>query len=88
MIKYRTMFGKIDAVEIVRETEKQVVLTGHAGRTRRENKNSDWLNWHDTWEDAHKFLIAEAEKKVKKLRLDLERANGELGQINGMKEPK
>lgn len=88
MIKYRAMFGKIEAVEIERETEKQVVLAGYGGRIRRENKVSDWYSWHDTWEGAHKVLIEAAEQKVKNLRLSLETENGRLGQIKGMKEPK
>ena len=84
MIKYRTRFNEIKAIEVLRETDKQVVIL--VGKTeRRENKVSDWSSWHDTWEDAHAFLIAEAENKVDSLRLQLEQAKGTLGQIKGMK---
>lgn len=86
MIKYRTRFGNIEAIEVVRETGKQVVLPAIQGlREMRENKVSDWSNWHDTWEEAHLFIIQEAEAKVKVLRMQLEQANGKLGQIKGMK---
>lgn len=85
MIKYRTMFDKIEALEVERETDKQVVLPARDGlRSRRENKVSDWLTWHDTWEAAHAFLVANAEREVETLRMRLEQAKGKLGQIKGM----
>ena len=88
MIKYRTRFDKIEALEVERETDKQVVLPAKGGcRSSRENKESDWSNWHDTWDEAHAFLIRNAEQKVDACRLALERAKGELGQIKGMKRP-
>jgi hypothetical protein len=88
MIKYRTKFGKIEAVEIERETDKQIVhFANKYGHSRRENKVSDWLNWHDTWDDAHKFLIEKAERSVECCRLALMSANEKLVQINGMEEP-
>lgn len=84
MIKYRTRFNEINAIEVFRETDKQVVIL--VGKTeRRENKFSDWSSWHDTWEAAHAFLIAKAEEKVDSLRLQLEQAKVTLGQIKGMK---
>jgi hypothetical protein len=84
MIKYRTRFNEIKAIEVLRETDKQVVIL--VGKTeRREHKVCDWYAWHDTWEDSHAFLIAEAEENVNSLRLRLEQAKGTLGQIKGMK---
>lgn len=86
MIKYRTRFDKIEALEVERETDKQVVLPAKGGcRGMRENKVSDWSNWHDTWEAAHAFLITNAERDVESLRMRLEQAKGKLGQIKGMK---
>jgi len=86
MIKYRTRFDKIEALEVDRETDKQVVLPARNGfRSSRENKVSDWSNWHDTWEAAHSFLIAEAERDVASLRMRLEQAKGKLGNIKGMR---
>lgn len=85
-IKYKTLFNRIEAVEIVRETEKQVVLPGrNGGRGCRENKRSDWSNWHDTWEEAHAFLVSNAEKDVERARMRLEITKGVLGQLKGMK---
>ena len=87
MIKYRTQFGEIEEVEVMRETDKQVFHASPRGQDRRENKVSDWRNWHDTWEAAHAFLIAEAQRDIEELRIRLEGANGRLGQIKGMNPP-
>ena len=84
MIKYRAKFKKIEAIEVLRETDKQVVRLIDEN-WRRENKVCDWYSWHDTWEDAHAFLIAQEEKTVNSLRLRLEQAKGTLSQIKGMK---
>ena len=88
MIKYMTLHGKIAAREIERETATQVVLCqGLRLTNRRQNKRSGHANWHDTWEDAHTFLVTEAEREVNSLRLRLDQAKGRLGQIKGMKRP-
>lgn len=85
VIKYRTQFNKIEALEVERETDRQVVLPARDGfRSRRENKVSAWSNWHDTWEAAHAFLVAKAERDVETLRVRLEKAMGTLEQIKGM----
>lgn len=89
MIKYRTSYGaKVEAVKILRETPKTVVFSGIiTGDEIREAKRSNYINWHDSWEDAHSFLMEEAQWKIDGLRLQLERAKGELGNIKGMKKP-
>lgn len=86
MIKYRTRFDKIEALEVERETAKQIFLPAkNLMRARRENKVSDWSNWHDSWDAAHAFLVENAERDVESLRMRLEQAKGKLGQIRGMK---
>lgn len=88
MIKYRTVLGKIESVEVLRETEKMVVIACIGKRKEtREAKRSEWTNWHDTWVDAHEFLLAAAQQKVVRIRMQLERAKDELGNIKGMKVP-
>ena len=91
MIKYQTMWhgssmAQIKAIEVLRETEKQVVIATNNGKESRENKKSDFKNWFDTWKQAHDFLVSEAEKNVRELRLKLQQANGHLGNIKGMKD--
>jgi hypothetical protein len=89
MIKYRTVFNEIEAVEVLRETKTQVVRAiGRHATERREAKRSEHYNWFDTWGEAHAFLIERAEAEVQALRNRLEQAKGRLGNIKGMKPSK
>lgn len=88
MIKYRTMWhgsdlATITELEVIRETDKQVVLpaTRAKGKEVRENKISDWKCWFDTFEQANDFLVSEAQKKVDKLRLHLQQAIESLEKV-------
>ncbi|GAB1407704.1 hypothetical protein MASR1M8_16230 [Thermomonas brevis] len=86
---YRASLGRIKAFEVLRTTEKQVVLPNlhRKGGEEREAKETEWYTWHETWEAAHARIVADAQKKVDILRRQLERANGELGNAKGMKPP-
>jgi hypothetical protein len=86
---YRVRWAKIEAFEVLRTTAKQVVLpsTHRKGGEEREAKETEWYTWHETWEAAHARIVADAQKKVESLRRQLERANSELGNANGMKPP-
>ena len=89
-LKYRVRYDKIVALEIVRETEKMVVLAPLSAansfdREVKEAKRSDWQNWFNSWEEAHSFLVKRAERKIENCRANLERAKGVLGQIKGMR---
>lgn len=87
MIKYRTRWDNIEAVEVLRETDKMVFVHGRGGRKEeREAKRSDYQNWFDSWGEAKAFLVANAEKDVEDARMQLERAKGKLGQLLGMRE--
>jgi len=85
MIKYRTRYERIEAIEVLRETEKQVVLSGKM--ERRENKRSDWSNWHDTFDDARNFLIDLSEKEIKTLQSRIDGENLRLSRIKAMTQP-
>lgn len=93
MIKYRasSSWGRgIEAFEVVKETEKQIVYVSDWCGKRTENrvaKASSYNMWFDTWEEAHAYLVEKANNNVERLRLQLERAKGEAGQIRGMKKP-
>ena len=86
---YRVRWAKIEALEVLRTTEKQVVLPNphRKGGEEREAKETEWYTWHETWEAAHARIVADAQKKVDNLRQQLVRANGELGNAKGMKPP-
>lgn len=102
MVKYQTnscrygVESKITAVEIIKETEKQVHILVEwedswskkkHSRVYRELKESQYHHWHDTWEEAHAYLMEQANRHVESIRLNLERAKGALGNIKGMKKP-
>jgi hypothetical protein len=81
MIRYRTRLDEIESFEILRETDKMVFT-----KRGRENKRSDFHNWHDSWDDAKKFLVAQAEIRVIKARATLDRENEALQKIIRMQE--
>lgn len=90
MIKHKTGYGlRIEEVEIVRETAASVFYSWHDwnGKVaeRKAAKRSDYACYHDSWSGAHSYLLAKAEAKVAAARRALESANGELGNIKGMK---
>lgn len=70
---------KIAHAEFVRETTSCV--WSESGR--RFSKDG----MYDTWAQAHAALVNRQQNKVDSLRLQLERANGQLGNFKGMKEP-
>lgn len=83
MIKYKAnSLRKIEKVEVAGETDHFVKLLNG----RKEAKRSEWFNYFDSFDAAKNYLLGEATKRVENLRLQLERANGELGQIKGIKE--
>ena len=90
MIKYRTIRTKIEAVEIIRETPKQVVLKpsypSFISRERREAKRSDYQNWFDTWEEAKSFLVDEAKKKVALEERNLKIAKARLNEVSALEK--
>lgn len=70
----------IRPVTVERFTEQSVWMDG-----RRHGRGSGRHGYFPTWEAAKAALLADAEAKVDSLRRQLERANGELGNIKGLK---
>jgi hypothetical protein len=91
--RYRTSkhATEIQPREVIKETKNTVTFQLGMGdgtfRNYRENRIADWQRWHNTWEDAHAFLLKRAEDAVVSLRRQLERANNELDNIKGLKKP-
>lgn len=86
MIKYRTggYDKKIEAVEIVKETAKQVTFKTERGGERREAKRSEWQNWHDSFEKAKQFLLTRTEKSIQCLQQRVEDYKVELEKIRAL----
>jgi hypothetical protein len=88
MIKYRTTLSGIEAIDVIGETEKQVKLKCSFGVPfRKENKRSEYQNWHDSREEAHCFLLNSQHQKVFLAVNSLEREKSLYGNIKGMRNP-
>ena len=90
---YRTGgFGRdlIESVTVVKSTDKTVVVRqkdwhGHETDSRAAIK-SGYKNYFRTWKEAHAYLLARAEAAVESARRRLELANGQLGNVRGLKK--
>ena len=88
MTKYKTevtefsVSAKITPVEVEKETDQSVWVEGY-----RHAKKSQYHQYHDTWEEAHGYLLSQVQSRVDSARMILERAKGALGNIKGMKKP-
>lgn len=92
--KYKTNYSKdkIVEVDVIRETDQSVFVKtlGYQlkGNTEhRVSKRSEHECYFDTFEDAKKFLIDAAERRVSWARNSLQDAQDKLGNIKGMKGP-
>lgn len=82
MIKYRTTWHQIDAVDVAGETSTQIITQ----QGTRKAKRSSYVNWHDTWEDAHAFLVSNVEKVVVQCQNALADERQKLEQIKAMRK--
>jgi len=82
IMKYRARLGKIEAIEIERETKTMVFLP----EGRRESKRTSFQNWFNSWDEAKKFLIEEAETNVNAAAARLNSAKFELDKLRDMSE--
>ena len=82
--KYKTLEWNtaIKSVFADRETETSVWIDGSS-----RQKAGMAAQYHDTWEAAHAFLLERAERNQSAARRSLEIAQGEHGNIKGMKPP-
>jgi hypothetical protein len=79
---------KIDAVEVERATDSSVwVFPFFGSKLRRYKKHSAYEDYFDTWAEAKTFLQSRSEHKIQSLRMQLNVAEGTLGNVRGMIEP-
>lgn len=84
----REFLSEIKRVECARETDVSVfVAVGNGAIERREAKESRGQKYCNSWDEAHAYLLRLAEARVQSARFALDRANGALGNIKGMKKP-
>lgn len=74
--------NRITAIEIERETDSSVWIGG-----RRSAKSTEYDNYFDTWDEAHKFLLDKAGALLDAARHRLQQAQAAHGNIKGMKQP-
>lgn len=82
----RTYINEIHSVDVVRETAMFVIRLVR-GRERRDAKTSDCDQYHDSWDAAHAFLLARADRRLNAARRALQLAQSEYGNVKGMKKP-
>lgn len=73
---------RIEEVEVDSETASMVIIKG-----RRSKKIAERESYHDTWEEAHAWLLQLAEGRLTSARRALENAQGFHGNVKGMKKP-
>ncbi len=84
-LKYvaRSRFStQIDAVEVEKETAESVWVKG-----RRKAKMSDGNNYFDTWQEAHDFLLCDADFRLRKAKYLLDKERSRLEMIKKMNRP-
>lgn len=87
---------EITRIECAKETSKTVTIiemrpNKHGDLIRREEirrKKTGWWICHDTWKEAHEYLLHRAKIALDDARKELARAQSNHGNIVGMKEPK
>ena len=94
--KYRTD-GKypralIVPVDVVRETEHCVFLPTektkrHPLGERKESKLTEFDEYHDSWDLAHKSLTEKAERKILNAQMSLERGRAFADEVKAMQDP-
>ena len=93
IIKYRTDSkyprALIVPVEVVRETEHCVFLPTEKTKRRplgerKESKLTEFYEYHDSWDLAHKSLTEKAERKILNAQMSLERASAFADEVKVM----
>jgi len=89
--KYKTNYSKdeIIKVDVIRETEKCVFLESSSlsGRIaeQRESKVSSYTRYHDTWGDAHSYLLGCANSLVSSKESQFKAAKDKLAKVESLK---
>lgn len=95
-IKWRTGMSclakeGIEPVACVKETKcylwiKHKDWNGHESG-QRCSKDSFWTQFHNTWEEAHAYLLSKAQAKVDSARRRLDSAQSHLNRIQDLRKP-
>ena len=87
MYKYRANYqDKIERLEVIKETPKQVVFINERGREDREAKTSDWHIWADTFAEAKQKLIDKHQGKINGYQYNIDRLQSYINTVRGLHE--
>lgn len=87
MKKYRaSKYGTIEHLEVVKETDKQVVFINKRKFKSREAKISDWNVWTETFQEAKAWVVKRQKEKVTDLEEKLEFARKQLLEFENLEE--
>lgn len=92
MKKYRTSYGEIEEIDVLRETEKCVIIqTGdgifYKNGERRDMKRTEHsYNYFDTWQEARQFLIDRENTVIADLEKQIAAHRATLQKIEAMKQ--
>ena len=65
------MFEEIEPVTVDRFTNKVVWIEG-----RKSARYADWRSYHETWQEAHNYLIQKTQQEIDSIRNQLAREIG------------
>lgn len=74
--------GKIEEVEVDRETSSSVWINGN-----RNSKVSEWHTYFDTWEDAQRAMYQNTKQIIAMRKAQYDEACAHLMKIAAMKKP-
>jgi len=78
MEKFRVSGINIEKLEVIKETEKQIVYINSYKKECRENKISQWSIWFGTFEEAKTHLIEKWTLRVEYEEKELQNAKENL----------
>lgn len=84
-IRYTSV--NIEPKQVGRLTAKTACVINRDGTFHREHLRTESGGLYPTWEEAHAALLANAEQELSTARLYLQRVQGKVGNIKGMKKP-
>ncbi len=96
-IRWRTSWsGEIRRIECVRETDQYIwyvtdLYNSNRGQPLkkpcREKKTADRQQYHNTWEEAHAYLLKSARDSIERATSRLRTAEAYYEQVWSMKKP-
>lgn len=93
MEKFKTTYGDtITKYEVIKETEKQITFIKkwinwdkkEQSIEVRENKDSNYHKWHDTFEEAKNYLIEYNKKQIENLETQIIKAKEKLSKVQSL----